>query len=93
MLVGFHTIPLLTFDLQVKLFTHQPPSNDGDWLLVGVQGSSVLLYFYSIGPSKQIVAPRLLEAWGTKYPNFEATGISKAIERLSHSLSCQAERS
>ena len=31
MLVGFHTIPLLTFDLQVKLFTHQPPSNDGGW--------------------------------------------------------------
>jgi len=31
MLVGIHTIPLLTFDLQVKLFTHQPPSNDGGW--------------------------------------------------------------
>jgi len=31
MLVGFHTIPLLTFDLQVKLFIHQPPSNDGGW--------------------------------------------------------------
>ena len=31
MLVGFHIIPLLTFDLQVKLFTHQPLSNDGGW--------------------------------------------------------------
>ena len=40
------------------------------------------------------MAPQLREAWRTKYlgvPNFEATGISKAIERLSHSLSCQAE--
>ena len=31
MLVGFPTTPLLTYNLKVKLFTHQPPSNDGSW--------------------------------------------------------------
>ena len=41
-------------------------------VLVGVQGSSVFLYYYSIGPGRlynqpQIVAPQFREAWETKY--------------------------
>ena len=57
------------------------------WLvLVGVQGSSVLLQFYSIGPSNTIGHKLWLpncvrlggrNTWG--FLNFEATGISKAI--------------
>ena len=147
MLVSFHTIPLLTIDLQLKLFTHQLLSNDGGWFVdlttatilnstcffkvsnkyfkyiiynkqgfgwitfcshivttisffvitihyvnivltptVGVQGSSVLLYLYSIGPSNPIGHKLWLPSyvriggWNTwGFPNFEATEISKAI--------------
>ena len=31
MLVGFMTKILLTYNLQVKLFTYKPPSNNGGW--------------------------------------------------------------
>ena len=62
-LVGFHAIPLLTFDLQVKLFTHQPPSNDGGWC-AGFLGSPISLFNrakYHNWP--QMVAPQFREAW------------------------------
>ena len=51
---SYHTLVTVTFDLQVKVFTHQPPSNDGGWFLVVYRVLQFSYIFYSVGPSNTI---------------------------------------